>query len=116
MSIEDKFYQAVNEWKEHCRKPEVLYSSYIKVMLSCKAFEMIVKLGPAVLPLVRKLYDEDDSKCRELSTIKKLGLMAVVHEIVKEEFTIPDEIRGRVNAIEDYTKRWLDENMHKYVI
>ncbi len=116
MSIEDTFYQAVNEWKEHCRKPEVLYSSNIEVMLSCKAFKMIVELGTIVLPLVRKLYDEDDSKCRELSIIKKLGLVAVVSEIVTEEFTVPNEIRGRVNAMEDYTKRWLDENMHKYII
>ncbi|MBI4979932.1 hypothetical protein HZC30_00065 [Candidatus Woesearchaeota archaeon] len=116
MSIEDKFDQVMKEWKEYCQKPEVQCDSNPEVVLNCRAFKRMVKLGPTVLPLVRKLYEEDDSKCFELSIIKGIGLTAVVRGIVDEEFTIPDELRGKVNAIQDYTKGWLDENMHKYAI
>ena len=50
-----------------------------------------------------------------LSMIKGHGLVSAVREIVGNDFSIPEEIRGRISAMEDYTKRWLDENMGKYV-
>ena len=49
------------------------------------------------------------------SMIKGHGLVSTVREIVGDDFSIPEEIRGRISAIEDYTKNWLDENMNRYV-
>ncbi len=50
-----------------------------------------------------------------LRIIKGHGLVFLVKEIVGNDFQIPQEIRGKIPEMEDYTKRWLDENMRKYV-
>ncbi|PIO08713.1 hypothetical protein COU59_00605 [Candidatus Pacearchaeota archaeon CG10_big_fil_rev_8_21_14_0_10_34_12] len=58
---------------------------------------------------------EESEKDLPLSIIKGHGLVSVIREIVGDDFSIPEEIRGRISAIEDYTKEWLDKNMHRYV-
>ena len=50
-----------------------------------------------------------------LSIIKGHGLVSLVKEIVGDDFQIPEEIRGKIPTMEYYTKRWLDENMSRYV-
>lgn len=109
------FNQALQEWVEHCKKPEVQLSSYSKPVTDCEAYRKIVSMGYEALPLVRKVYDRDSSSERGFSIVKELGLHSVIREIVGDKFSIPKEIYGKVPAIEEYTKRWLDENMLRYV-
>ena len=72
-------------------------------------------MGYEALPLIRQVYDRDSSDNFELSIVQGHGLISVVREIVGDDFSIPEEICGRISAMEHYTKRWLDENMSKYV-
>jgi len=113
--LEDTFNQAVDEWIEHCRKPEVQYSSSIQSVRDCEPYRKIVSMGSEALPLVRQLYDRDSSSNFELSIVKGHGLSGAVREIVGEDFQIPEVIRGRVTEMEQYTKSWLDSHISEYV-
>lgn len=111
----DIFYQAFEKWIEHCRSPHVRFSSFSEPIRNCDAYRKIVSMGYEALPLIRQVYDRDSSDDLAISIVKGHGLVAVVREILGDDFSIPKEIRGHISAIEDYTKRWLDENMNKYV-
>ena len=173
MGLEDSFHQAVGEWIEHCRNPQVQVSSSSESVRDCDAYRKIISMGKEALPLVRQLYDADASfyvsgqdergeyaafstkklanrqdfmdalfafqygetteesnagfeqmtqigrdeaeKDLPLSMIKGHGLVSAVREIVGDDFSVPEEIRGRISAMEDYTKSWLDEHMNRYV-
>lgn len=67
-------------------------------------FEKMVQMGR-----------DEAEKDLSLSMIKEYGLASAVKEIVGDDFSIPEEIRGKIPATENYTKNWLDENMHQYV-
>ena len=113
--LEDTFNKTIDEWIEHCKKPEIQLSSSIQLVRDCEPYRKIVSMGREALPLVRQLYDRDSSGNFELSVVQGHGLLGVVREIAGDDFQIPEEIRGKVPAMEDYTKRWLDENMSRYV-
>ncbi|MBI5347273.1 MAG: hypothetical protein HZB66_01540 [Candidatus Aenigmarchaeota archaeon] len=109
------FHQAVEEWIKHCRNPRVQLSSSVEPVTNCAPYRKIVSMGYEALPLIRQVYDRDSSDSFLLSILKGYGLVSVVREIVGDDFSIPEEIQGRISAMEDYTKRWLDENMSRYV-
>ena len=113
---EVNFHQAVEEWIEHCRNPHVQLSSSSEPVWDCDSYRKIVSMGYEALPLIRQVYDrENPADDLALLIVQGHGLVSVVREIVGDDFSIPEEIRGRISAMEDYTKRWLDENMGKYV-
>jgi len=64
---------------------------------------------------ITQIGQEEAGRDFPLSIIQEHGLVSLVKEIVGDDFQIPEEIRGKVPAMEDYTKRWLDENMSRYV-
>ena len=115
MSLEEEFNQAIEEWKTHCKKPELKYSSTrFPAVTNCDAYRKIVSMGPKIFPLIRKLYDRDSSKDSKLGKIKLFGLVSIVKEIAGSDFQIP--VKGIKNeGLGQYTKEWLDENMHKYL-
>ena len=115
MTLEDNFYQAVQNWKEHCKKPQVSLSSSSQPVRDCDSYRKIISMGYDALPLIRQLYDKDSFNDLELSIIQGHGLCIAVMEIVGDGFLIPKELRGNISAIEDYTRNWLDENMDKYL-
>lgn len=112
--LETNFNKAVEAWMNHCRKPYVQFSSLSRPTIDCEAYREIVSMGHEALPLVRKLYDRDNTGIFELSIIQA-RLVGVVKEIVGENFKIPNELRGRISEIETYTKQWLDNHMSKYI-
>jgi hypothetical protein len=112
---EANFHQAVADWIDHCRNPHVQVSSSVEPVRNCDSYRKIVSMGYEALPLIRQVYDRDSSDNFELSIVQGHGLVSVVREIVGDDFSIPEEIRGRIPAMEDYATRWLDENMGKYV-
>ena len=67
-------------------------------------------MGESALPLIRALYDRDSSGNEGLAGVQS-HLVDAVHAIVGERFSIPEEIRGRVDAMRIYTKQWLDDHL-----
>lgn len=59
--------------------------------------------------MIRLVYDRDSSQNPGLLLVQTHGLVQVVKEIAKDEFSIPEEIRGRVIEMKEYTKNWLDQ-------
>ena len=114
MSLEAKFHQAVEEWIEHCGNPAVQLSSSGEPVINCDPYRKIASMGYEALPLVRQVYDRDSSDNFALSIVQGHGLLAVVNEIVGSDFSIPEEILGRISKMKDYTKGWLDDNMSRY--
>jgi len=110
------FHQAVEEWIEHCRNPLVQINSSSKPVRNCDSYRKIVSMGYEILPLIRQLYNKDSSDNFALSIVQEHGLVSVVRDIVGNDFSIPKEIHSQISAIEDYTKKWLDENMNKYAL
>jgi hypothetical protein len=115
MSLENDFHQALEEWISYCRTTQVQISSSAEPVINCDFYRRIVSMGYEALPLVRQAYDRDSSDNCGLSTVQGHGLVYVVRGIVGDDFSIPEEIQGRISAMEDHTKRWLDENMSNYV-
>ena len=58
---------------------------------------------------------EEAARDFPLGIVKGHGLVFLVRDIIGDDFQIPQEIRGNIPKIEAYTKRWLDENMSKYL-
>jgi len=115
MTLANDFHQAVEEWIEHCSNPRVQVSSSAEPVRDCDSYRKIVSMGHQALPLIRGVYDRNSADNFELSIVQGHGLASAVREIVGDDFSIPEEIRGRIRAMKDYTKRWLDENSSNYV-
>jgi hypothetical protein len=112
MELEDNFNHAVEGWMEHCRNPRILVSCSNKPLRNCDPCKRIISMGYEALHLIREVYDRDSSDNFELAMIQGHGLVYVVRKIVGDEFSIPEEIRGNIPTMEEYTKRWLDENLN----
>ncbi|MBI4176100.1 MAG: hypothetical protein HY518_02770 [Candidatus Aenigmarchaeota archaeon] len=107
--LKGEFDAAVDEWKAHCSGNK--YSSSASVYMDCDAARRIAGMGPAALPLIREKYSGDDDD----AFFAIAGWAAIVGAIVGDEFSVPAEIKGRVSTVRDYTIRWLDDNMGKYI-
>ena len=114
MKSERKFDELVEAWKKHCMKPDVLTDSSTKAVTECPEYREIVSKSYLALPLIRGLYDTDDTYDFSLRIVKSHGLARAVKEILKEDFFIPKDIAGKIYEMEEYTKKWLDENISKY--
>ena len=109
MAITREFKEAVEEWKKHCE--EVRFSSLASDYMNCEAYRKIVAMGPAVLPLIREIYAGPD----EDAFFPIAGWACAIQDIAGDEFKMPTELRGKIEKIRDYSVKWLDENMGKYV-
>ena len=104
MGLEDKFNEAVKEWKEHCKK-NPFYSSPQPYM-DCDAYRKIVAMGPEVLHLIRKEYASEG-----IDNMPGNLWGGIIHEIIPE-FHITES-----NTAEEHKKKvlnWLDKNINKY--
>jgi len=115
MALEDEFNQAIERWIDYCRTSSALTDSSGRAIIDCEPYRTIVSMGVAVLPLVRETYDRDHKGIFELECIKGHALLAVVGEMVGEDFSVPKPLWGKVHEMEEYTKEWLDRNMNRYV-
>ncbi len=113
----DVFNLVFDQLVEVCRKPEVQLSSSMGPLRLSEPYRKIVAMGYKALPFIRKAYDLDSSNDFALSIVQGHGLVGLVEGIVGNDFThgIPREMTGRIDELEAYTKRWLDQNMRKYV-
>ena len=51
MSLEERFYEAVDAWSRHCKENAI--HSAIAPYLDCDAYRKIISMGEKVLPLIR---------------------------------------------------------------
>ena len=71
MSLEDKFHQAVEEWRKHCRKNSIY--SMPQAYLDCDAYRRIVAMGQQVIPLIREqLHSEYEIAMKYKDELRKL--------------------------------------------
>ncbi len=112
-NLKKNFNIYLDEWKKHTRT--CLHHSTTQPMLDCDAYKQIISMGFKVLPLLKRLYDKDSSTDFELDVIKAHGIVRAVRDIVGEDFQIPEEIRGNIPKMENYTKNWLNKNMNNYL-
>ncbi|MBI5148693.1 hypothetical protein HZA33_03360 [Candidatus Pacearchaeota archaeon] len=115
MNLEQKFNQLIEQWKKEIDEGNVLIYSSPHPLLNCPAYKEIIALGPHVLLFIRRFYDSPE-KDITTETIKGHGLLSAVIEIAGEDFSssIPCHLRGRIDELEEHTKKWLDNNMKKY--
>lgn len=100
MELEDYFYQAVNEWIEHCRRNS--HHSFASPYLDCDAYRRIVSLGPEVLLLIREqLNDEYEKSIKYESELRRLKMKVFGTDSV--------ELFG-----DDYRKMCEDEEYQEY--
>lgn len=111
-TIDDEFQEAVEDWKEHCERNS--FSSMTRKFLECDAYPRIVAMGPAALPLIRRVYDADTSDDPDLAIVQ-LYIAYAVQGIVGKDFFFPEGVNGHASEIRGFTARWLDENMEKYM-
>src|SRR3989338_6250898 len=112
MSLEDRFNQAMTEWKEHCGRHT--YRSSTAYVHDCEPFRTIVSMSYAALPLIQRFYQKTSSETN-IGMIKDPGLLAAVMEIIGEdEFYIPGEVVENILAMEQYTQDWLEQNISRY--
>ncbi len=105
MSKTDNFHQLIEEWVQHCKTPAVYFGSSSADVRECEPYVKIVSMGYEALPLIRQVYDRDSSDNTGLSILQGDGLVGLVMEIVGKDFSIPKELRGNINAKENYTKK-----------
>ena len=114
MGLEDRFNQALERWIAHCGSPNIQASSSSLSSITCYAYKQIVEMGLEALPLIREVYDRATFDDGAFSTLRLHGLVLAVREIAGDDFKIPIELQGNMPAVEEYTKRWLDENGYGY--
>ncbi len=78
-------------------------------------FDTLAKLQYSEKEKFDKAFGQTEDREVSLSVIKHHGLHVLVREIVGSDFEIPEEIRGRMSEIPDYTKAWIDKNIDRYV-
>jgi len=109
MDLEARFDARTEEWSRHCQS--VAHSSSSTDYHDCEPFRQLVALGAEALPLIQRVYAGEDTK----ASLGVAGWAVVVQEIVTPDFAIPEAIRGKIDAIREYTLDWLDEHMNNYV-
>ncbi|MEK6917734.1 MAG: hypothetical protein AABW51_02190 [Nanoarchaeota archaeon] len=92
MALEDKFNQAVSEWREHCKNNS--FHSVISPYLDCEAYRNIIAMGPAILPLIRdQLKKEIEIGAKYETELKRIKIKVFGTDSVKLCFGNYDKIR-----------------------
>lgn len=103
MGIEELFALEKSRWKEHCK--QVSHSSNPLSYTNCEPYREIVSMGEEALPLILRAYSGNPDE----AFFSINGWMSAVKEIVGEKFVLPNEYRGDVLRIREYTIKWLRE-------
>lgn len=111
MNLEDQFKEQLGKWVEFIKGPAIQFSSMATDMMECKEYENLRTMGKEIIPLIRKHYEDFESG----GTMAMHALPMLVGGIMGNEFQIPVNIQGRMQAIENYTRNWLNENADKYL-
>ena len=99
MTLEDDFHQALEEWKEHCKRN--INHSATNPHLDCDAFRNIVSIGPSVLPLIRDQIDREyKTLIKYDNQLKKIKLKVFGDDSVK----LFNETYDRICEDEEYNQ------------
>jgi len=121
VELERRFNDALERWKKHCR--DNAHFSFAEKYLDSDAYREIVKMGPEVLPLIQQTYA---SESEEIGNPRQFWAYAI-HEIIGDDFRIDvnadspvkpvcsEFVAINVRGVKNFTLKWLEENMHKYL-
>lgn len=114
MTLYRRFEEAMSAWVTYCEQPEVLCSSDPRKITDCQPYRDLRRLGRPALPLIRELCDrQENGQGNAWRKIKGVGLAALVQDITRSHFRIPDNLQG--DDLERHTTRWLDVHLEEYV-
>lgn len=110
---EEFFDQLVAEWE----KETTPYMSVDPANTKCPAFRTLCEMGIAALPQIKRFYEAYESedsdtpdKIRQMTLVYH-GFPALVSTIAGNQYSIPQEISGKMGEIKKFTKNWLDERL-----
>ena len=112
----ERFNHLMGKWIEYCCNTRVQMSQTARAVWNCRPYHGIVRLGPAVLPLVKQAYESDVASYATTpdrtaaiayDVIRTFGLEAVVSKLT-DGFSVPDSMRQDADKREAYTRGWLD--------
>lgn len=110
--LEEKFNENLELWRKHCI--ENINSSNPETFLDCNAYKNIIAMGKDALPLIRKAYDTESKEELSFYSLRWI-LHRTVLKIIGNEFKIPKGMYLGSDELADYTSKWLDENIDKYI-
>ena len=91
MELTREYLRLKSEWTDHCQA--VQYSGNINTYLDCDAFRQIVALGPDVVPLIMKDYEQDQFVPWEFALHQITGIQMIDDP---NNFDIEDARRRRL--------------------
>ncbi len=104
MSLEDNFQDTLQQWKRHIRSNSI--SSNWKDYLQCRAYERLVGMGEAILPLVRQELSREMEADDTYGSAKSIeegnpgALWAFLLHRINPEYTLPIEPEGSGAPVE----------------
>jgi len=113
LELEARFNELLIAFQK--RAEQTSHLSGVRELLDCDAYREIVAMGKQALPLIRKAYDLYDKDNINLQIVKCHGFLNAVKTIAGNDYQVPQDLRGKIDEVENFTKAWLDENMAKYV-
>lgn len=108
---EETFYLLLRQWQDHCRKIAIRVSSSSRAITDCPAYQALVALGYAIIPLIRKEFEDDGSDDMGITIIRNRGFTMLIKDIAGNDFQIPGSMMGKMSEIHDFTRQWLAEHM-----
>jgi hypothetical protein len=109
MSIDDavqwSFKNNVAWWRIHCES--VKHISNPAVYDDCEGYRSIVRMGEAILPLIRTEYASDDDR----AFFSPFGWARAIHDITGKDIDVPYEERGHIRKIRDHYIAFLDSRL-----
>ena len=115
-----QFEQALREWGDHCTSSRIQVSSRVSDYIDCDGYKQLKAMGAKILPLIREIYEPQYLtergivKNTGIETVRDLGLACLVSELCGQDFEVPANVQGRVEAMKQFTAGWLDSNMQRY--
>ncbi len=101
------FNRVVETWGVHAER--MSYHSNIERYLDCDEYRYLRSQGEAILPYVQEFLMSQDEDPNSKSGHTRSLMVNLVADIAGENFIIPEEIRGRVRLLEEYTRDWLSD-------
>jgi|SRR3989338_822582 len=101
---EAEFLGALRRWNGHYHQRA--HMSNPRQLFNCDAYKDIVLMGEEALPYILNALNGKYEIRKEPADCVHL-LPAAVGDIVGDELHIPEELRGRVEEIQNFTREWL---------
>ncbi|HLC78514.1 MAG TPA: hypothetical protein VJH92_05290 [Candidatus Nanoarchaeia archaeon] len=108
MDLENTFNSLLTSWDSYCCTPEVQLSSNSQNVRNCVAYRSLSKMGSKILPLIKRAYMD---KALDETTVLH-GFPMLVQDIAGSRYDLPEDFKGRLESVREYTINWLENMRH----